>query len=337
MAKEKYFGSAAEPLEKIFWFGGEAGVAFFFVLSGFIIYHVHHQDFERPKRLANYIRKRAIRIYPTYIIIFLSVYFAAKATPSLQNTIPSDPILLLKSLLLLPQDSKVVGGTGAPVIIAAWSLQYEMVFYAIFSLALIKRWAFFTAAIVLVANLMLEPIFGPYDFPRNFLASHLILLFGLGMLAGAALKSNIQSAHNGWLAVLSVLAFATVAVFATLNRESYQKPLYDLCYGIASASLIFSLARFEKESPKMPNVKRLSIFGDASYALYLLHFPLIAVLSKIAASTLPINALGVGAAFLLLVGGSITTAVAFNLVVERPIIRRLTLKPSLHRNDFASH
>ena len=29
LAKEKYFGVLAEPFERIFWFGGEAGVAFF--------------------------------------------------------------------------------------------------------------------------------------------------------------------------------------------------------------------------------------------------------------------------------------------------------------------
>ena len=37
LAKEKYFGIVAQPIKYVFSFGGAAGVAFFFVLSGFII------------------------------------------------------------------------------------------------------------------------------------------------------------------------------------------------------------------------------------------------------------------------------------------------------------
>jgi peptidoglycan/LPS O-acetylase OafA/YrhL len=44
--------SVAAPLENLFAFGGTAGVAFFFVLSGFILHHVHHQDLNRPASAA---------------------------------------------------------------------------------------------------------------------------------------------------------------------------------------------------------------------------------------------------------------------------------------------
>jgi exopolysaccharide production protein ExoZ len=48
---------------------GYAGVEFFFVLSGFLMMHVHHADLGRPEKLAAYARKRAVRIYPMYWIV----------------------------------------------------------------------------------------------------------------------------------------------------------------------------------------------------------------------------------------------------------------------------
>ena len=76
---EKYFGTDLFTAPLLF--GGSAGVYFFFVLSGFIIYFVHCADFSHPNRLKNYIYNRVVRIYPTYWIIFLTVYLLVRAIP----------------------------------------------------------------------------------------------------------------------------------------------------------------------------------------------------------------------------------------------------------------
>jgi exopolysaccharide production protein ExoZ len=67
IALGKYFGIEAFAIPFKF---GSAGVEFFFVLSGFIIFAAHRNDISKPRRLTNYISKRVIRIYPTYWIIF---------------------------------------------------------------------------------------------------------------------------------------------------------------------------------------------------------------------------------------------------------------------------
>src|ERR1700754_3026118 len=103
-AKAKYFGAAATPFERAFAFAGSAGVAFFFVLSGFLISHIHHDDFSHPARLPGYLRKRMTRIYPSYLIVFVVVCVLAWLTPSLRETIPSDFETLFKSVLLVPQE-----------------------------------------------------------------------------------------------------------------------------------------------------------------------------------------------------------------------------------------
>ena len=48
---------------KYFTFGN-AGVDFFFALSGFIIFYVHQQDINSPARLGHYLFRRTTRVYP---------------------------------------------------------------------------------------------------------------------------------------------------------------------------------------------------------------------------------------------------------------------------------
>ena len=53
-------------LKGVFGFGF-AGVEYFFVLSGFIMLHVHRKDIGKPAALVSYFRKRIERIYPAYL------------------------------------------------------------------------------------------------------------------------------------------------------------------------------------------------------------------------------------------------------------------------------
>lgn len=326
LAKEKYFGPIADPLERVFWFGGGAGVAFFFVLSGFIIHYVHYKDIDCPARLLHYFRKRVVRVFPTYWIVFLSVYILAVAVPSLRETVPLNLAVMFRSLLLVPQDHGLVGGTGAPVIVVAWSLQYEMLFYFIFGLALISRWVFYIFIAIISFNMIIEPLVGPYSFPRSFFANHLILLFGVGIFASSAIKFNVPSPPARWLVAISVVAIVAIAIVATHRRADYQSTMIDFAFGVSSAVLVFGLVKSEKSSSSSVYRRKLGALGDSSYALYLIHFPLVAILSKIAIIIFPKNELGVFCAFTLLVLGSVVTALGFHNFIERPMLNKLSSK-----------
>ncbi len=63
------------PASGLFAFG-HAGVDFFFVLSGFIILHVHAGDIGRPVRLGHYLQRRFTRVYPFYWVVFLLALLA---------------------------------------------------------------------------------------------------------------------------------------------------------------------------------------------------------------------------------------------------------------------
>lgn len=320
LAKDKYFGDSADYLAELLSFGGAAGVAFFFVLSGFIISHVHHGDLGKPERLPSYLLKRAIRIYPTYLIIFLGVYGLALLTPSLRNTMPVDPWVLLKSLLLLPQDKLEVGGTGAPVLVVAWTLQFEMLFYLAYALGILHRAALWGAALLFMAAWIFLPPEPQRIFPVSFISSHMIFLFMLGM-ATHYVHARSPAGHRPL-----PLAIAAASFFAAICVTDILVPGYsaefNLAYGLASALVVWSLLSCEKTG-RAPRNRWLLASGEASYALYLLHFPMIAVLSKIMVLVLPLNAIGAAIAFVLMLVTCITASLAFHYRVERPLLQFL--------------
>lgn len=112
----------------VFFFGGH-GVDFFFVLSGFIIYYVHHRDLGDASRIAPYLVKRVVRIYPIYWLVTLAVLPAFFVFPHLGNGYERDATVIVKSMLLLPQHHN-------PIVTVAWSLVYEVLFYLLFALAI---------------------------------------------------------------------------------------------------------------------------------------------------------------------------------------------------------
>ncbi len=304
-------------------------VAFFFVLSGFIITLIHRKDFEVPTRLFTYMRKRATRIYPSYIIIFTVVYLSAIALSSTRNTVPHDAVTLIKSVLLLPQDPNVVGGGGAPVIVVAWTLQYEMIFYSAIIFAIINRYLFAALILIFMANYVFCATQSLNSFPQSFFANDLIFLFLIGMLAAYMAKSSLDMNRPLFISIVASLAFLCLAVFEVVFFYSPQHLIYDkhhLTYGIISGVLIVGLVRTEDSQHKSGLVKTrfITLMGDASYALYLIHLPLISILCKLAIKVGLHGTYGASIAFAVIFMICIFAALAFYSYIERPILSKLS-------------
>jgi exopolysaccharide production protein ExoZ len=319
MASEKYFGRTgfAGP----FSFGA-AGVEFFFVLSGFIILTAHRGDLDQPGRLADYLRKRVTRIYPTFWLVFLGVYLLALSSRSLRSTVPHDPLILLKSLWLIPQDKLLIGGTGAPVLAVSWTLQYEVFFYACFASVILNRW------LALVVAVSLAAIYLAYSgtaapFPLSFLAQDYIPLFAMGMLVACVGGSDrLRFKHPGLYAGLGFALFGWVALDHVMNWNLLVRQA-TLLYGLASSLIILGLVKLEDAGRILGGHRGLQLLGNASYALYLIHYPLISLLGKVALAA-RLNRLGLAGAFIAyfgILGVCLASSVVFHLWIERPVTR----------------
>ncbi len=112
------------------------GVAMFFVLSGFLIYRpfaVAHLDTRPRPNLANYARRRGLRIYPAYWLVFF-VLLASGAFVRITGAQIIVNLALIQSWFTFSANS----GLGQ-----AWTLVVEVAFYAFVPLwsTLVRRWA----------------------------------------------------------------------------------------------------------------------------------------------------------------------------------------------------
>ncbi len=122
---DKAFGAAW--LETVFH-PGHAGVDLFFVISGFIILFVHGKDIGRPRRVAHYLSRRFSRVYPLYwtaLAITVAIMVAGShAMPEFRR--------MVFSIFLMP-------APGGQVLGVAWTLECELVFYAVFAVLVLNR------------------------------------------------------------------------------------------------------------------------------------------------------------------------------------------------------
>ena len=294
---------------------GQAGVEFFFVLSGFIITYVHWNDFGNPARLTRYVKKRAIRIYPTYWLIFVPVYLMAVI--AVGNSVVLSPAELIKNLTLWPQmspDSTI--GTYAPSFIGvAWSLQYEILFYVLMAVFIVNRPLGGLIGAAVLTNLL--GCRAHYCVvPASYLQTNFILLFGLGGITAVYCKNWTFIKYPRILAAIGAATFVFAGVWNDVTNLRLT-----LVYGLASAAIVLGLVKAEDEGKLRISWESPVLLGDASYALYLLHFPLIVLLSKIAVG---IGLHGLSGAIVsapVIIAACIASAIAFHRFVESPLLR----------------
>lgn len=319
--KSNYFGRDADSLS-VFYFG-DAGVPFFFVLSGFIVTWAHLKDFNRPHKLAPYLAKRVARIYPSYWIVFLAVYAAAYANPALRETLPTDALTLVRSLLLLPQDKEVVGGVGAPVLFVAWTLQYEMMFYAVIGLGIIRQWLLAIPLAFFVVNFF-SNTFDGIGFYQDYFANVRIFLFAMGVMVAYVARSAWRIRHPAAMAWAGGLGFAGLAIAENMHGSKDWGPIdHILAYGAFSSLLVLGLVKHEDRGSKVSTTSLMARVGDASYALYLLHVPIMSILCKLVVWCGMSGPLGAWAAEILIVSSCVAVAMAFHTRIERPLVRAI--------------
>ncbi len=320
VSARKYFNLpwAAAPFS---W--GVLAVEYFFALSGFILYTVHQGDLFRPERFVPYAVKRIIRIYPTYLIIALGVLIPALLIPSLRNTVANEPITILSRLLLFPQrfQDPPAEGTSAAILTVAWSLEYEVLFYVLFGLVLLGRgWA-----VVIVGTLACG--YGAHvlgvSLPRfgRVLAGGETLTFLAGMAGAAVHRTGFRIPRPGWVSLVAV-----VVLFVLHGDSTRTLIASDLGRAVptslCAALLILSLIAGEERGMAAGRHPWIQLLGNASYALYLIHFPLVSALTKaaVAAGMSRFGVLGAAATVLVEVAVSVAAGVGFHVWIELPLL-----------------
>jgi len=301
---ETFVGQVPEPVRAVLS-KGYLGVDFFFVLSGFIIYYINHALIGRQGWVGTYIESRATRIYLPYLPIAVALGVFYMLAPDVGNA--GVPWSWWTTLTLIPNGPHSTLGV-------AWSLSFELCFYAL-ALVFLRSGrpllcAFLWVALIAVRHLT-EPAFEePFDLsPASILLNPINLEFVFGVFA-----AHLALTGRGNNVLLLVCATICLVGSAALEFDRVYSPLF----GLALAFALVPAIRAEW-SGRLRVPGALMLLGNASYAIYLVHFPLVSVLARIVGYLGPLASYGVsiGAGVLL----SIVAGVAYHLVYEMPALR----------------
>ena len=283
-------------LDMFKWRAGWSGVDIFFVISGFVMAISSRTLLQRANGWKIFITRRLIRIVPLYWVATTLKLATIIALPALALDSPLELWNTIASYLFIPtfDDTSLL---AAPLLKVGWTLNYEMFFYAIFTLALFlgKSPLKFTAAIFAIAvavNLFSTPKF-PYaygflepilmEFVMGMLVAKLCMRvnnINAGMNTGLNIGLNI-GAKNFFDKLLQYIsttkagaiigAVAVVISFAIMFNCAEQPMWWRWAYwGIPSMVIVLVAALGEPALRKvMPKI--LATLGDSSYSLYLFH------------------------------------------------------------------
>lgn len=315
---------------------GYAGVDLFFLISGYMIYGML---IDRRIPYRKFIRRRAERIYPTFLVVF-GIYLALSFLFPSENKIVGSwldkTIYIVENLLLIPGVFDV-----KPIITVAWTLSYELLFYLTLPIivGMMRRFkwerpgrvTFFLALGIGVL------VFWGILFP----ASHIrIFMFVTGILLFEARHSGgfswILKRTSEYFTIVLVMGALFITYWSVKQAEIYSSSaigdgkVYYFSYSVLATSvsfllMIFFCLDFKGVIRAMFTWTPLRYLGNMSYSYYLIHGVTLKGISLVLFSILePVNApLMFG---ILLVTSFILTLVTSTFLfmcVEKP----MSLKP----------
>jgi peptidoglycan/LPS O-acetylase OafA/YrhL len=248
---------------------GWAGVILFFALSGFLITSILLSTRDRPRYFHNFHARRALRIWPVYILLLVVVYLNAPwfIGPSVMDAIKTAPwwayLFLVQNLfhLALP-----------PAIGPTWALAIEEQYYFLWAPLvkyLRKPWML---AVVLVGALAVSPWLRHGHHAWLTPTHTLIHLDGIALGSLVALGMHtLPLSRRTWLwlglgsFVAGIWAAATIA-----GGTAY----LDSALAVGFSGAILALIASTGARNPLNAVLRsgpLAFYGRISYGLYMIH------------------------------------------------------------------
>lgn len=259
-------------------FAGLSGVDIFFVLSGYLIYGAALKPNLNFRR---FMARRAERIYPVYLVV-LAMYLCLYVAFPGRSRLPEEPLTaalyLLANVLFLPGIFDIT-----PIILVAWSLSYEFLYYLFLpAFALLTGFAHWNprarVRLIVCATAVLLIGLGLFD-PKH---SQLVM-FPVGILVYEFVQrgKSAGSISTPVEVLLGTLFIVTVVLSGYLSQPS--RPLWlpqsaegaaimrIAALGISISLLTFCCFHWNGLLRRAFSWAPLRYWGNISYSYYLLH------------------------------------------------------------------
>lgn len=298
---------------------GAAGVDVFFVLSGVVI---GLSVMAPNQRAGPFLLRRALRIVPLYWAVTCCVvglsWLGLEPLGHGGNGISwMDAV---RSLTFVPFER--APDIVMPVVGVGWTLNFEVFFYSLASLALIApaRVRIFTLMSVLCAvvcaGFALQIGLPARIVPLSFNTSPMILEFGLGLiLARFWLRADTRPVSATWGFCLCATGLGLLILHMTWPSFSTLHPWRVAVFGIPSALIVGGAMVMERAGWRANNRIWLHL-GAASFAIYLTHPLVLQAIGKLVPAQTVLGAI-------LTVGGVVIVGCLTHRLIEHPILIHL--------------
>ncbi|WP_343670102.1 acyltransferase [Chitinophaga sp.] len=265
---------------------GAIGADLFFVISGFIISYIANEYIGLTKA-KEFLIKRFLRINPIYYLaslIQLIVFYYYYTPFPLEEMINK----LCDTVILFPlfDSSHPI----SPILSVGWTLSFEWWFYLIFlGTILFKLEKKLLCLILIFGALIISGVcFRHNDLRIFFFTSPIMIEFVLGIIIYQIYhKFKISASISYLLIILGIISYlfnifngyGNISEFGNILLHG-QGFLRVIIWGIPSAFLVAGCVYLETNNGlnKLWNSRLFLLVGDASYAIYLLHIPVLYVI-----------------------------------------------------------
>ncbi|MGI3901768.1 MAG: acyltransferase family protein [Janthinobacterium lividum] len=301
--------------------GGAFGVDVFFVISGLVMVHASVPLFGRARSALPFFTKRLARIVPLYWAVTLLFVASNPAVARGGLGHAAFAKFLALSLAFAPYLAPV-NDDSFPVYPLGWTLDYEMAFYLCFALVLVLPRRGAVAALAIgFAGLVTANLLMPLPQWLSYLGASQILEFVAGLLIAEMTLSGWRLPR--WAAAALVLGGLVAMVAAVPSMDQWWGAWRGVVWGLPAAAIVGGMA-LVPETGEPGLVRRgLERLGDASYALYLVHYGLYTAIEALLGRVVTLGRLPPVPFMLLLIGSALVVGLAVHRTFEVPVTRWL--------------
>jgi peptidoglycan/LPS O-acetylase OafA/YrhL len=300
---------------------GQAGVGFFFLLSGFILTYTYGGALNTQAAVARFYVARFARVYPAYLVsIVLALPVVAlygslawdKSAPAIRSEALAAQLLAVQAWF--PRE-EIYLGINSP----AWSISVEAFFYALFPLLIGSLWRSFATAGARAVFVMAALTWGcaagvfaiphhadvwtTYIFPPVRLVDFVVgMLLGIAFLRGYRLPGSATAWELAAVGAVAAAILAIPHVPAGLQYSLLALPCW--------AALIAIVALRRGAVSRLLSHRAFVRLGEISYAFYLVHLSVLIVAEHVLPSAI-VSAVAIAV--------SLAAAWLLHAGVERPL------------------
>jgi len=267
--------------------GGYLAVDLFFMMSGVVLSHAYEVRFRAGMGAIDFMRIRFIRLYPLYFLgamLGIAATFASFRGHNIMHWESSSFIrAVLLALLFLPNLSGRPVSQMFPLNIPCWSLFLVILVNLLFVLF----WPMLTSRRLIVVSLLTGAAVGMAVLHGGSIDQGSVISdFGVGLARtvfgfsmGVLIARRIQKVHRGEsnFKVLAILAIVIIAISGWPKGEL--RAIWDaVCVLVVFPMMVYWGTNIDPG----PILRRGATFlGLTSYAVYVLHSPLSAMLNSV--------------------------------------------------------